>query len=748
MKREVLAVLCSLAMVAGASAAPTISLVGDGDGYDEAGVNAFRSTGYAKAYDLNLDNVYGSEGLFFFGDGLPNDLGGNPFSTHTQVGAEWATFSAGANFSHIAEGATYDYAIIDDPVLIPVADVADWGIRSAVGAATTPAGAGSWCEILTFDIDETTPGDFRVGILAGNANNTNWNPAALRISVDGDTPQAVTNLSGALAQANFVFFDVALNGATNGTFSIEVQRRAATQGASLAGVTFDTTSTVTWPDGALLLEQDSLSLNLVAPDTSTNGTINALYLEGPSATDVEIISAVADAGFSASYTNSTLGTANTNEAIAVAFDNTSIGLANGESTNSTLVVTWTEVGSGVTNTSEAALNATYINVPNSLALNPDTLSLVLNAGDASTNGTVTASYVEGTLPADVEIVSLAADAGFSASVVSTTLGTGNTAEAITVTFTDPGGLAHNQVVSSTLVVSWTEVGSGVTNEANAALDVTYNDPPPMVEEWTIGIDFGGTAPAGATVFNQMGPYGGNNTTLGVAANAVLTNNSLVDITGASMTGIEFVLTNADQISWDFGLGGTGGAGGVSGGGLITNQSVYADALICNDAKNRVLVSGVDFMYFTFTGLDDSLTYNLSGGWDNNSGNFDATWAADGKSVTTDVNGSGGGYASLTGLSTDGSGNLVVSVTGDGDAAHITVAAMTLTAFSEAVTEIGNVSIGMIPGNVVLSWDGGGTYNVETNASLAFPNWGVLQSGSSPVTNAVGSEPVLFDRLSN
>ncbi|VGO15447.1 hypothetical protein PDESU_04030 [Pontiella desulfatans] len=58
-----------------------------------------------------------------------------------------------------------------------------------------------------------------------------------------------------------------------------------------------------------------------------------------------------------------------------------------------------------------------------------------------------------------------------------------------------------------------------------------------------------------------------------------------------------------------------------------------------------------------------------------------------------------------------------------------------------------VSIDVSGGDLVFAWEGGGTYDVLTNANLMFPNWGVAVPGaSSPVTNAVGSEPVLFFKL--
>lgn len=221
------------------------------------------------------------------------------------------------------------------------------------------------------------------------------------------------------------------------------------------------------------------------------------------------------------------------------------------------------------------------------------------------------------------------------------------------------------------------LGVGLAVAANAAI----------IEGQTIGIDFGASNAVGAVKFNVIGGAGGNNTTLGYAANAIVTDNTLIDITGAAVTGVGFSWQNAGEIAWDFGLAAaTASADGTAGdGALMSDVSVYGDAIICNDAKNRYLKAGVDFMYFTFTGLDDSLTYNLSSGYDNGNANFDATWAADGQSVTTAVDGLGGGFASLTGLSTDGSGNLLISVTGVESAAHITVAGMTLQAIPEPGT---------------------------------------------------------------
>ncbi|WP_372795839.1 Ig-like domain-containing protein [Pontiella sp.] len=61
-----------------------------------------------------------------------------------------------------------------------------------------------------------------------------------------------------------------------------------------------------------------------------------------------------------------------------------------------------------------------------------------------------------------------------------------------------------------------------------------------------------------------------------------------------------------------------------------------------------------------------------------------------------------------------------------------------------------VSIDLSGNDLTFMWEGGGTYDLLTNANLVLPNWGVVISGAtSPVTvtNATTSEPVLFFKLS-
>jgi arylsulfatase A-like enzyme len=236
-----------------ANAAVSISVVGDGSGYDILGAGwasdeatAYRSTGVLKTFDVGGDNVYGTEGVFMFGDGfvINNHL---PFSSHTQMGASWATFSPGAHWRNVATDSTQ--GPMDDPQKSISDTVSDFGVVGFCTGASRKAG--NWGEMVTFATSDASPQQFRIGLVAGtqSASDGRWDPTGLRITADGGSTYAtVTGLennhgAGTFGFPNWVFFDVDLNGETWVTFSIEGQQRLSTQGPSLTGVTFDATPT-------------------------------------------------------------------------------------------------------------------------------------------------------------------------------------------------------------------------------------------------------------------------------------------------------------------------------------------------------------------------------------------------------------------------------------------------------------------------------------------------------------------------
>ncbi|MGJ8656364.1 MAG: PQQ-dependent sugar dehydrogenase [Akkermansiaceae bacterium] len=188
---------------------------------------------------------------------------------------------------------------------------------------------------------------------------------------------------------------------------------------------------------------------------------------------------------------------------------------------------------------------------------------------------------------------------------------------------------------------------------------------------TIGIDFGGVAPVAGSDFNQYSD-------VDIADGATESFSGVLKNTdGGAVADVTFsVQNNTGQDSARVTL-----VTGEEGYGLMDDSSIYSDCIISNNTSGNPLTSDTGNpltnarLTLTFSGLDDSLAYNLSGGWDNDNANFNATWISDGESATTNT--LGNGFVSLTDLSTDGNGNLVINVVRD--ALHVTIASLQLTA---------------------------------------------------------------------
>jgi predicted GH43/DUF377 family glycosyl hydrolase len=226
----------------------TINTVDDGVGYDETNVPSFRSTSVLKSFDADGDNIYGTEGLFFFGNGdtAPNGTG-NVFSTCTDLSPSWVvSVNQGADFSSVAELSSY--GAIDTPTLSGD-DVVDWEISSAIAVASGGE-VDEWLELLTFSVAGAAPTHFRIGVMAGNESRTDgrWDATSFRLSFGDESSAEVTALpNNGNGDPNWVFFDVAIDEGIAGTFSLEGQTRVATYGPSVAGLTFDVHPDAVWP---------------------------------------------------------------------------------------------------------------------------------------------------------------------------------------------------------------------------------------------------------------------------------------------------------------------------------------------------------------------------------------------------------------------------------------------------------------------------------------------------------------------
>jgi hypothetical protein len=144
---------------------------------------------------------------------------------------------------------------------------------------------------------------------------------------------------------------------------------------------------------------------------------------------------------------------------------------------------------------------------------------------------------------------------------------------------------------------------------------------------------------------------------------------------------------------------TGSNGGAALNIFTTEANIYADALISNDSNSTGNLTNGDtvidgsgdrgHLVLTFTGLDTNLTYNISGGYDQDNDNFNTIWQAGGKTFTT--NGAGGsGYGTISSITTDSGtgtsdGVITIYVIPEDNTAHAVIAGLTLTAVPEPST---------------------------------------------------------------
>lgn len=340
-----------------------ISLYGDGDGYDSHDRDWLSNT-----IDDIDSNGLGTDGYIFFGDfvaeGANTGWGSNSDITaisSTLVTDVLPTYVSAASMgadcnSKIGNFASYE--AIDNPL---VGDGTDGPCGNIVVNGD---------EALDFTVSGLPAGTIvRVGVVTVLNDDARARFDAPVISLtDGTDTVSATNLPNLSGSGNsdgpgWVFFDLD----SDGDYTILIPNGSATDdGANsatavngLGGVTFDTLF-VSGPGAALLFAPGGLSLDLDAPSVSTSGIIRADYYPGQiTSNDIEILSLVADSGFSASVVDDTLGLGDTTEDILVAFAHSGTGLVGGESLSSTLEVTWSEIGSGMSHTTHLPLEVTY-----------------------------------------------------------------------------------------------------------------------------------------------------------------------------------------------------------------------------------------------------------------------------------------------------------------------------------------------------------------------------------------------------
>ncbi|MGJ8673531.1 PEP-CTERM sorting domain-containing protein [Rubritalea sp.] len=242
----------SLALISAANAAVTIGSVGNGSGYDITGAQTFGfyDSSVAKTFDVNGDDLYGTDGYYVFG------------GTGTNNGAEYNTAGVfEASTPTFVDSITADTAVTlvrknDSQLGFSNPSLGDGGGDFANGGYLMNNGTAgtTGLPMLSFSVTNSNEMSFRLGILAGNIAGTQFQASGFSLLFDDGVTTPVTASVGTLgtitSDMGMVFFDVDLDAGTTGTFTILADEN--TSNPILNGVTFDVAA-VPEPSSSVML---------------------------------------------------------------------------------------------------------------------------------------------------------------------------------------------------------------------------------------------------------------------------------------------------------------------------------------------------------------------------------------------------------------------------------------------------------------------------------------------------------------
>jgi hypothetical protein len=229
--------LCALIPVANAV---TIDAVGNSSGYAVTGDEAlsFYTTSVSKTFDVNGDNQYGTDGYLVFGgaNGKVNSADyGIDTNRYSELLPSFVTsFTVDTDVTLVRNNDSQ--VVFDDPD----ADVI--GTDFSYGGYLMNNSHETTTDILmmSFSVETTESVTFRLGILAGNTNQDQYQASAFTLSYFDGTDTISTNiadLDSLTDSMGMVFFDVTLDAGASGTFSILADESSSNP--ILNGITFD-----------------------------------------------------------------------------------------------------------------------------------------------------------------------------------------------------------------------------------------------------------------------------------------------------------------------------------------------------------------------------------------------------------------------------------------------------------------------------------------------------------------------------
>jgi hypothetical protein len=480
------------------------------------------------------------------------------------------------------------------------------------------------------------------------------------------------------------------------------------------------------PDEALLVASDEIAMELIDPATTVTGSVELAY--GTVSTNLEITAiTVSDESHEGVFSvltaapqtldSAAYGTTN----LVVEFDNSVVGMV-GTATG-LVTVSWTETGTGVTNDTVVPVSAYYAPTPEA--------DVTWDAGGNGVNWGDAANWDTDEVPGTYADGSGAIDNGDSVTVA--TNFTGAYAFDVAVQSNSTLNIAADLQNVGAMNVG-TEVGSAATvNQtmgamASASLNISVASNSASA---VYNLSDGSHAVSGNVTVQSNGVLNVDGGALDVAGSLSISSGAVVRQTGGSV-----VAGSGSSASTKALVISSGGVYEISGGTFRSDNKIgIASGGILRIIGDEAAVYQAQMLAGATAGTFEFVLGETGGGtlYNTSKGALEnCTFSIDGSAYT-------GAAADIVLYSgTSNAGNTVLgadyTVTGLGTEGVDWAISESLTPIHTVTLNIfGSVAIGDIAmggvneaGDIVFSWDtaDGQSYNVETNADLVFPSWGV------------------------
>jgi hypothetical protein len=600
-----------------------------------------------------------------------------------------------------------------------------------------------WGSFLWFNIDSDAPESYPVHF---DSIKTNDSQTVKIFEAAGQTVLAshegfgtnMLTLSATLDGFNKTADYIITDGTLSVTNSVDLVGRTASGGnpvtlgtkAPVAEVDYVRIEANARPDEAALVAEGDVAIELLAPATTTTGSVWLAY--GTAGNDLEITAyTVSDeshgvGSFNVVSPTQTLASASyaTNE-LEVAFDNSVANLSFGTATG-LVTVTWTETGTGVTNDTVVAVSATVTPAANQ-AIRWNGNGNGVNWGDPDNWD---ADRVPGVYAVDRGLL-VNGD-----TVTVATNFTGNYTYEVTVRSGSTLDIAADLKNIDDLNVAVASGHNGTVNQTAGAVDSAV-----------LNISIAGST--GSPVYNLSGG------THEVSGDVNINSNGVLNVDGGALTVDQFLFVNEGALlSLSSGavtsgiarasnennlIVKAGGAIEISGGTFYHNSRLQLNSggtvrfigsgagLTVNQLQSYngthkfvLYESGVGSMVCRSWGKLAGCTFEVDGSAYTN-GPADIVLFSSAYHAT--ANSALGAYT-VTGLGAEGVDWTITEENISGSGRTVTLKIL-------GVEEIGDITMGGVneDGDLVFSWDtvDGQIYNVETNANLVTPNWGILET---------------------